>query len=111
MMSLRRTALCLALSLPLFSCGSDDPTQPTDDATVDMRADSFSPRTVRLTLNGTVTWRNNSGVAHTSTGNNNLWDSGSVADGAVFTRDFTATGTFGYRCIFHPNMTGTIIVE
>ncbi len=37
-------------------------------------------------------------------------DSGDFGPGAVFSHQFTKAGTFGYHCIHHAPMVGTIVV-
>src|SRR5512134_791702 len=49
---------------------------------------SFSPGSVTVAVGDTVTWTNSDAQAHSST-----------------------AGTFAYHCDFHPNMTGTVVVQ
>jgi hypothetical protein len=64
-----------------------------------------------------VIWTNNSTMTHTTTSGVNgvpdgLWDSGSMGNGATFTRGFPTTGSFPYYCQFHypTGMLGVVMV-
>jgi plastocyanin len=72
---------------------------------------AFTPSTVTVTANTTITWTNKDGVAHTVTSTTGLFDSGSINTGGTYSRQFTTTGSFPYRCTIHPSMTGTVIVN
>ena len=72
----------------------------------------FSPATVTITAGDSVTWTNNtSSTPHTSTSDTGAWDSGTIDGGASFTHTFSTAGTFAYHCNFHPQMTGTVVVQ
>ena len=80
-------------------------------ATVTLGATTFSPQTVDIAVNGTVTWNNTSSTLHNVTFGsgsvNNIPDhmSGSNA------RTFTSVGTFDYVCTLHAGMNGSVIVH
>jgi plastocyanin len=57
----------------------------------------------------TVNWTTCATVAHTSTSNSGLWDSGNLNPGQSFSFQFTTPGTFPYFCRLHGH-TGTITV-
>lgn len=61
-------------------------------------------------VNNTVTWTNYDVSAHTVTSTNNMFDSGNINSGESYTHTFTAAGTYQYYCIYHPWMTGTVVV-
>jgi plastocyanin len=74
---------------------------------------SFSPASVRVARNGTVTWRNNTDVAHNVT-----FDAAAGAPENVPShssgdnpRTFGTAGSFAYRCTNHPGMSGVVAVE
>lgn len=71
---------------------------------------SFSPTTIEVAAGGSVTWANNDGEEHTVTANDISWDSGIFDTGGTFTRTFQTAGSFGYFCLLHPDMTGTVVV-
>jgi len=77
---------------------------------------AFIPQQVSIKRGTTVTWVNcdNPGTdSHTSTSDNGLWSSPTLASGNTFSRTFNdATGTvFNYHCIPHPFMVGTVNVQ
>lgn len=60
---------------------------------------------------GTVTWTNSGSNPHTSTGQNNLWNSGTLNPGQTFSRQFPQAGAFPYVCTIHAGMSGTVVVQ
>ena len=71
---------------------------------------SFSPTTVSVPVGGSVTWRNNDTVTHTSTSDTAIWNV-SIGAGDSSSRTFPAAGTFPYACTVHSGMTGRVIVQ
>lgn len=59
----------------------------------------------------TVMFYNADGVSHTATAEDNAWGTGTLKSGSYFVRRFTTPGTYSYFCSYHPEMTGTIVVE
>lgn len=79
-----------------------------------VRGFTFLPDTVRIRRGTAVTWVNCEAAdieSHTSTGEDDVWDSGLLAPGATYTRTFDATGTFDYFCRPHVFMRGVVIVN
>jgi plastocyanin len=72
---------------------------------------AFTPSSITITANTTITWTNKDGVAHTVTSTTGLFDSGSINTNGTYSRQFTTTGTFPYKCTIHPSMTGTVTVN
>jgi plastocyanin len=72
---------------------------------------AFSPLTLTVAVNTTVTWTNNDGVTHTVTSDAAVFNSGNVAPGGTFSYQFTTAGTYPYHCTIHNYMTGTVIVQ
>ena len=70
----------------------------------------YVPATLHLKMGQRVTFTNTSDAAHTVTADNAAFDSGNIAQGASWTFTATRAGTFTYKCIYHPNMHGTIVV-
>lgn len=72
----------------------------------------FAPKTLTIRKGDSVKWSNpiagfSPHTATSSTGGFNF----SVSNGKISpTKTFTKVGTFGYKCSFHPTMTGTIKV-
>ena len=93
------------------SYSSGTPPPPPSPNTVVMANMSFSPSTLSVTRNTTVTWKNDDGVTHTATSDASQWNTGDIVGGASKTITFTTAGTFTYHCTYHSMMTGTIIVH
>jgi len=76
----------------------------------------FSPSEVTIGIGDSVTWHNDSTVAHTVTSGNpedgpdGVFDSGLFMGGDTFSHTFTESGQYQYFCQIHPWMTGTVIV-
>jgi plastocyanin len=85
--------------------------QQTPPNTIDMSGMAFSPVSMTITKGTTITWRNNDGLAHTSTSDTGVWDTGNIPAGSSKTTTFANAGTFAYHCAYHTMMTGTIIVQ
>jgi plastocyanin len=72
----------------------------------------YLPKIARAHVGQTVTWTNNSSAGHTVTQDQNLFGSGNIDKGSA-TWSFTPTkpGKYGYYCIYHLHMHGTLIVQ
>jgi plastocyanin len=125
-----RITVALLIALPPLSCFSERNTiaeiPPGVDCTIPgsaigpnkaviyIRGYAFAPDTVRIRPGGTVTWVNceaSNIEPHTSTSTAQLWNSGPIAPGESYARQFTTAGTNGFFCIPHPSMKGAIIVQ
>jgi plastocyanin len=69
---------------------------------------SFSPGSLTIALNDTVTWSNDSPTIHyvVFAGASPI----AVQNNTPYTKTFTSAGTFSYHCSKHPAMTGTVVV-
>lgn len=87
-------------------------TQAASTVNVEISGFAFQPATVTIQVGDTVTWTNLDGAAHTATdtGSQALFD-GVMDNGESFSYTFTQAGTFNYFCTFHPEMTGSVIVQ
>jgi plastocyanin len=108
--------LILAIAAALACSGGDDgPSQPTDgnsDFTVSVGNNLFSPSSLSVPVNGTVTWQwNSGGVAHNVTFQDGATPSGDLTSGS-FSRTFAAAGTYSYVCTLHAalGMAGSVTV-
>jgi plastocyanin len=72
---------------------------------------AFSPSTITVPVNTTITWTNKDEYAHTVTSNTGLFDSGPISNNWTYSHTFTTTGTFPYHCKIHTSMTATVIVN
>lgn len=127
MRSMVANVICVSgLVLGLASCskGGDDgggpggpsPIPGSNTATVvvprgDIYGDTnYSPANVIIKAGGSVTWRNSDIVPHTSVANDTSWTA-DLPPGGSFTRTFNATGEFGFRCVIHQGMSGSVTVQ
>lgn len=95
-------------------CNAQLPAEAFGSTIVIIRDFQFTPQTVRVPPGTKVTWVNcgpSGDESHTSTSNNSVWNSGLLAPGATFTREFPQAGSFPYHCTPHPGMTGAVTVE
>jgi plastocyanin len=69
---------------------------------------SFTPGSLTIALNDTVTWSNDSPTIHyvVFAGASPI----AVQNNTPYTKTFTSAGTFSYYCSKHPSMTGTVVV-
>jgi plastocyanin len=105
-------------SSPSNSPSPAPPTDPTPSRSISIPAgastrvaNAFVPQADSVSVGDTVTWTNTDVVEHTSTADGKQWDSGVVAPGAQFSFTFQTAGTYTYKCLIHPGMVGTIVVQ
>ncbi len=104
------------ISLSTFSsCGSDSGS--TVEVTIPMGAmglgaSAFGQNPLTVQAGTTVKWINSDTMAHTSTSDSGVWDSGSIAAGSSYSYKFPSAGTFPYHCTIHGvvSMSGSITV-
>jgi amicyanin len=72
---------------------------------------AFSPATLTVSVNATVTWSNKDAITHDVTSTTGAFTSGSLNGGATYSFTFTTAGTYNYSCTIHPFMTGKIVVQ
>jgi plastocyanin len=72
---------------------------------------SFGAATLTVPKGTKVTWTNNDGAPHTASSDSGAFESGSMSTGNQFSHVFSESGSFKYRCAFHPSMVSTIVVE
>lgn len=87
------------------------PEADAEDQTVSIEDFAFGPDTLTIPAGTTVTWVNNDTTAHTASAADRSFDSGNLAPGDSYAFRFDTPGTYAYACMYHPNMTATIIVE
>jgi plastocyanin len=78
--------------------------------TVHMRGQGFAPAKLDVAAGATVTWINDDTMPHSVTANDKRFDSGALAPGKSFTWTADKPGEVAYHCIFHPSMTGSVVV-
>jgi plastocyanin len=104
----RRVHVTLA-ALMLILAGIT-PSASAADQSVTIANFNFSPTTLTINVGDSVTWTNSDPVAHTTTSDSSVWNSGPLAQGGTFQRTFSEAGLFNYFCSIHPSMRGTILV-
>jgi plastocyanin len=72
---------------------------------------AFDPTPVTVEAGDTVTWTNDDDFAHTSTSDDDLWDSDEITNGSTFEFTFEEPGTYPYHCAIHNFMQGEVVVE
>ncbi len=82
------------------------------DVMVEIVDFTFNEASVTIPVGGSITWTNSDSAPHTATAmDRQVLQSGTLNQGDSFTQTFDTPGTYEYFCEFHPNMSGTIIVE
>ena len=77
-----------------------------------MQNTAFTPASKTVTVGTTITWTNKDNVSHDVTSSTaGLFTSPTMGKDATFSYKFDVAGTYGYKCTFHPGMSGTIIVQ
>ena len=78
---------------------------------VDISGSAFSPAIVTVPVgNAYVIWTNKDSATHIVRSNDDLFDSGELAQGETYAHLFNKKGTYLYHCRLHTYMTGKIIV-
>jgi YVTN family beta-propeller protein len=83
----------------------------TNAASVSITKFAFSPPSITVAAGQPVTWTNADPVAHTTTSDDKLWDSGPIQPGTSFTTTLMQPGTYQFHCSIHPFMHGTVVVQ
>jgi plastocyanin len=111
---MRRILLAVLLALPLgVACSSKAATceSPTTTTTVDIQNTAFAPACVSAGAGATLSVVNHDDTPHTFTVKGTDVDV-KVEDGATgqATLDGVAPGTYAVTCLYHPQMTETLLV-
>src|SRR5688572_10912717 len=80
----------------------------TGDVPVSIEGSAFVPAIATINAGETVCWTNMDPVGHTVTSDSGLFDSGVLGTGEQFRFTFTSPGSYGYTCVLHPGMIGTV---
>ncbi|HEY8296863.1 MAG TPA: cupredoxin family copper-binding protein [Candidatus Baltobacteraceae bacterium] len=105
--------LCATLGFALLGAAAT----PAPDAAakpaivVHMKNFAFSPAKVSIKSGQTVEWINDDSVQHSATADDHSWNSGELAQGASWSKTFTAAGTYTYYCDDHEFMKAEIDVK
>ena len=71
---------------------------------------AFAPASLTVRAGQSVTWSNTDPIAHTTTSDDGVWDSGTLLPGSTLTTTFSQPGTYTYYCKIHPFMRGAVTV-
>jgi plastocyanin len=72
----------------------------------------YVPPTIAVKSGGTVTWTNQDSASHTATAKaNSAFNTDTLKQGQSKTVTFSKPGTYQYTCLFHPFMSGTLVVS
>jgi plastocyanin len=73
---------------------------------------TFTPQTLTVKADTTVTWNNKDDIPHGIAADKNAFPKSKALDtDDKFAFTFTTPGTYKYFCYVHPHMTGTIVVQ
>jgi amicyanin len=82
---------------------------------VNIASFKFVADPVHVAKGGTVTWTNRDTAPHTATAENEAkrsqFNTDTLRKGEAKAVTFKTPGSYKYVCLFHPFMTGTVIVE
>ncbi|MDQ0062967.1 cupredoxin domain-containing protein [Paenibacillus harenae] len=88
--------------------------QPSDAVTVhtvEITNFAFTPEKLEISQGDIVTFINKDEVKHSATADNGQFDTELLAQDESMEVTFSDAGEFGYYCIPHPGMKGTIVVK
>ncbi|WP_307205039.1 plastocyanin/azurin family copper-binding protein [Paenibacillus harenae] len=88
--------------------------QPSDAVTVhtvEITNFAFSPEKLEISQGDIVTFINKDEVKHSATADNGQFDTELLAQDESMEVTFSDAGEFGYYCLPHPGMKGTIVVK
>lgn len=95
----------ITLGMPGSPASSTGTTQ-----SIQMKGIAYEPQQVTVHVGDILEWDNHDIVAHTATARDKNWDV-DVRPGKNGRMAMRELGRIDYICRYHPNMTGTIIVE
>ena len=111
---MKKNILFAGLLLLMVACSKeknfDSNNPPVANNTILMKGSVFTPSTLQVNINVTVTWVNDDNMTHTVTADDGSFDSGDIAPGAKFMHTFSNTGTYNYHCVHHSGMVGAVTV-
>lgn len=107
---LRKLFVILVCFLAISGCSNNSDNQEIAPNHVNIDGFAFEPDTITVKKGATVTWTNLDSAEHTATSDDGLFDSGLLAKGESWSFTFEEVGSYGYYCIPHPFMTGTVVV-
>lgn len=105
--------LFTVLGLGAFCSKTTTPSPEGVQSKVTIQNNLFSPTTIELPINSTVTWDNLDNTEHQiiSDGNLPALESGVLQPNETFVFTFSQSGVYSYHCNIHPEMKGTITIK
>jgi plastocyanin len=106
-------AVALFVAAPAANAGGTCHEGPTAAKAVSVSLSGlcFGPTVTYVDPGGKVTWTNKDDIEHTVTGMGFRWGTGqNLLQGQSVTYKFDTAGVYGYECILHPGMVGTVVV-
>lgn len=103
-------ALAAVTLVAAAATAAPDPARAAQHA-VDITDFAFAPGVITVSVGDTVTWTNGDDAPHTVTSVDGAFDSGRLDPGDSWSMKVTQAGTFEYRCDFHSEMRGTLVVR
>ncbi len=104
-------ALAGATSAAFLLGGKAAGVQAADPHRVQIKSFAFEPKSLTISVGEQVAWQNSDIAPHTATDLEGRWDSGELRRGAEAVLSFDRPGRYPYYCVFHPHMTGEIVVK
>jgi plastocyanin len=107
-------ACLLILSFTMWGCSKSGSSATPGANEVFIQGMAFTPGSITVAANTTITWTNKDGVSHTVTSDTGVtpsFDSGTINPNKTWSHLFATSGTFPYHCTIHPNMTATVVVD
>jgi len=101
----------LVIVVFLFTNCKKETTSPTSPNEVFMTNSAFNPVSITVSNGTTITWTNKESMIHTVTSDSLFFNSGDMGKDKTFSYTFNKPGTYPYRCIYHSNMKGTVVVQ
>jgi plastocyanin len=110
-------ALSLAVILTVVNALMVSPTRARSEdaksASAEVKVDNFtfSPGTLAVPVNSTITWVNKDDIPHVIASNDGLFKSKALDTDQKYSFTFSKPGTYAYYCSIHPKMVGKIVVQ
>jgi plastocyanin/uncharacterized membrane protein len=106
----RGVFLAAACVMALPSCLPAQNTPQSSQQIVVIKQMHFEPATLNVKAGVTVQWKNEDIFTHTVTADDGSFDSGPIEPGSSWQTTIRKTGTIGYHCRPHPNMTAELVI-
>ncbi|OGC82273.1 MAG: hypothetical protein A2V81_01925 [Candidatus Abawacabacteria bacterium RBG_16_42_10] len=93
------------------------PTVAAKTLNISIQNFAYNPPSISINKGDTLVWKNMDAAPHAVTiqnmtsGQAGFFDSGTLAQGQEYRFTFNQTGTFTYKCTFHPTMVATVTVQ